>query len=107
MPAIQTMNQSAASNKHYTRLLASLRHAIYLLLLRRADAAQVCSDGGFVVAHDHSERGVAAAARQSYLVCSAKYGERGGLKHKSLAATSAFHSTRRRETSSWPLKADE
>jgi hypothetical protein len=45
--------------------------------LRGADAAQVCSDGSFVVADDHSECSVAISAMQIFSVYLVKDGERG------------------------------
>jgi hypothetical protein len=64
-----------------------------------ADAAQVCSNVGFVLVDGVFECSVTIAARQ---IVSKGWREGGGLKHLSLAATSAFDSTKRRETSRWP-----
>ncbi len=72
--------------------------------MRRADAAQVCNKVGAVVGDGVFECSVAKAARQ---IVSERWWEGGGLKHRFLAATSAFDSTKRRVTSSWPLVADQ
>ena len=72
--------------------------------LRRADAAQVCSHVGFVAVDGALKRSFTITARQ---IVSERWREGGGPKHLSLAATSAFHSTRRRQISRWPLRADQ
>ncbi len=66
---------------------------------RSADAAQVCSNVGMVVADGAVECSGAIAARQ---IVSERWWEGGGLKHLFLAATSDFDSTKRRKTSSCP-----
>ena len=68
--------------------------------LRRADAAQVCSHVGF----GELKCSFTTSARQ---IVSERWREGGGPKHLSHAATSAFHSTRRRQTSRCPYSADK
>ncbi len=71
---------------------------------RGADAAQVCSNVGIVAIDGVFECSCAMPARQ---IVSERWREGGGLKHMmSLAATSAFDSTKRRVTSRWPLMAE-
>jgi hypothetical protein len=68
--------------------------------LRRADAAQVCNNVGFVADDGQIECSSAKAARQ---IVSERWrepeGGPRGLKHLVLAATSAFEATKRRQTS--------
>ena len=71
---------------------------------RSADAAQVCNNVGFSVFDGVFECSPAPAARQTV---SERWREGGGLKHLSLAATSAFDSTKRRQTSRQPSRADQ
>ena len=68
-----------------------------------ADAAQVCSDVGFVAVDGPFECSVATAER---IMVSERWGESKGLNHMVLAATSAFDSTRRRVTSRPPVLAE-
>ncbi len=67
----------------------------------RADAAQVCNDVGIFLV-DRVFECSATATRQ---IVSERWRERRGLKHLSLAATSAFDSTKRRATSRVPNMA--
>jgi hypothetical protein len=72
--------------------------------LRRADAAQVCNDVGFVTVDGAFECSFDIAARQ---IVNDRWREGGGLKHLFLAATSAFDSTKRRVISRRPWEADQ
>ena len=72
--------------------------------LRRADAAQVCSHVGFLEEDGPLKCYSATTARQ---IVSERWREGGGTKHLSHAATSAFHSTRRRQISWCPFSADQ
>ena len=71
---------------------------------RRANAAQVCCNVFLVGGSGQRECSSAISARQ---IVSEKWREGGRLKHLILAATSAFDSTKRRQTSRWPQRADQ
>ena len=67
--------------------------------LRRADTAKVCSSVGLVVVDGVFECSPAAAATQGV---SGRLRARQGLRHLSLAATSAFDATSKRHISTEP-----
>jgi hypothetical protein len=68
--------------------------------LRRADTAKVCSNVGLVAVDGVFECSVAVAATQGV---SGRLRARQGLRHLSLAATSAFDATSKRHVSTRPL----
>ena len=70
---------------------------------RRADTAKVCSSVGIVFSNGAFECSVAQAATQGV---SGRLRARQGLRHRSLAATSAFDATSRRHVSTKPLAAE-
>jgi hypothetical protein len=71
--------------------------------LRGADTAQVCSNVGLVFVDGVFECSFAAAATQGV---SGGLRARQGLRHQSLAATSAFDATSTRHVSAWPEQAE-
>ena len=71
--------------------------------MRRADAAKVCSNVGLVFFDGAFECSVAVAATQGVR---GRLRARQGLRHLSLAATSAFDATSRRHVSRWPFQAE-
>jgi hypothetical protein len=72
--------------------------------LRSADAAQICSNVGFLASDGEVESSEAKTARQ---IVSERWREGGGLKYSALAETSALDSIKRRVISRWPHWAEQ
>ena len=73
---------------------------------RRADTAKVCNNVGLVFSNGVFECSDAKYAEAATQGVSGRLRARQGLRHLSLAATSAFNATSTRHVSRWPLQAE-